>query len=200
MNKGRLLLAGVLAGLAIFVWGMISHMALTIGEISVKALPNESAVLTCLNQNVKEPGFYLYPVGGMMDAQKGSKEQQEAARKQYEELYKTSPSGVLVLTPPTGQTFNFPKLLVNEFVSNLLSGIIAAWLLSLALGGLPSFVGRVVFVALLGFGATLAIDFSYWNWYGFPTKYLCASFLDNTLGFALAGVVLAWMFRQKAKA
>jgi hypothetical protein len=197
MNKGRLLLAGVLAGLAIFIWGMLSHAALGIGEMAVKSLPNEPAVLTALNQNVKEPGFYLYPLAGMMEA---PKDQQEAAMKQYEEIYKTMPHGVLILTPPNGQSFSFPKLLVNELVSNILSGILAAWLLSFALGGLPTFIGRVVFVTALGVLATLAIDFSYWNWYGFPTKYLLSSFLDNTPGFALAGVVLAWMFRQKAKA
>jgi hypothetical protein len=197
MNKGRLLLAGVLAGLAIFVWGMLSHMALGIGEMAVKTLPNEAAVLAALNENVKEPGFYLYPLGGMGDPQQAS---QEATMQQYEQLYKTQPHGVLVLTPPNGQSFNFPKLLINELISNLLSGLIAAWLLSLALSSLSSFIGRVVFVALLGLSTTVAIDVSYWNWYDFPTKYLVSSFLDNTLGFALAGVVLAWMFRQKTKA
>jgi hypothetical protein len=133
----------------------------------------------------------------MGDPQQAS---QEATMQQYEQLYKTQPHGVLVLTPPNGQSFNFPKLLINELISNLLSGLIAAWLLSLALSSLSSFIGRVVFVALLGLSTTVAIDVSYWNWYDFPTKYLVSSFLDNTLGFALAGVVLAWMFRQKTKA
>ncbi len=197
MNKGRLLLAGVLAGLAVFVWGMLSHMVFGLGEAAVKSLPNEAVVLPALNQNVKAPGFYLYP-GGMEAMQNAPKDQQEALTKQWEETYKTQPHGVLILTPPNGAGFSFPKLLVNELLSNIAGGLIAAWLLSLALGSLPSFGGRVLFVTLLGVFAVLAIDTSYWNWYGFPTKYLLASLADNALGSALAGVVLAWWFKAKA--
>ena len=197
MNKGRLLLAGVLAGLAVFVWGMLSHMVFGLSEAAVKSLPNEPAVLTALNQNVKAPGFYLYP-GGMEALQNAPADQQDALTKQYEETYKTQPHGVLILTPPTGVMYSFPKLLLNELLSNILGGLIAAWLLSLALGSLPSFISRIGFVALLGLFATFAIDFSYWNWYDFPTKYLLTSLADNTLGWALAGAVLAWWFKPRA--
>lgn len=196
MNKGRLVLAGVLAGLAVFVWGMLSHMAFGLSEAAVKSLPNEPAVLTALQQNVKAPGFYLYP-GGMEALQNAPADQQEALTRQYEETYKTQPHGVLILTPPTGTMYSFPKLLLNELLSNMLGGLIAAWLLSLALGSLPSFLGRLCFVALLGSFSAVAIDFSYWNWYDFPTKYLLISLVDNTLGWALAGAVLAFLLKPR---
>ncbi|MBI1761718.1 MAG: hypothetical protein HYR56_09815 [Acidobacteria bacterium] len=197
MKIGRLLLAGVLAGVVVFIWSALSHMVLGLGEAAVKSLPNESAVLTALNQNVKAPGFYLYP-GGMEAIQNAPKDQQEALTKQYEEVYKAQPHGILVLTPPNGVVYSFPKLLLNELLSNILGGVIAAWLLSLALGALPSFLGRIGFVAALGLFAALAVDFSYWNWYGFPTKYLLTSLLDNTLGWALAGVALALFLKPRA--
>ncbi|MGH9839083.1 MAG: hypothetical protein ACREEM_09890 [Blastocatellia bacterium] len=196
MNNGRIVLAGVLAGIVVFVWGALSHMVLSIGESAVKTMPNEPAVLSTMSQNIKEPGFYLYP-GGMEEVQNAPQAEQEALAKKYEEIYKTQPHGVLVLTPPNGTMYSFPKLLVNELLSNILSGLIAACLLSLALGSLPSFPGRVLFVAGLGFFSTLAIDLSYWNWYGFPTKYLLSSFADNTIGWTLAGVVLAAMIKSR---
>jgi hypothetical protein len=196
MNKGRLLLAGLLAGIVVFVWGALSHMVLSLGESAIKTMPNETAVLSNLNQNIKEPGFYLYP-GGMEEAQKATPAEQEALTKKYEETYKTQPHGILILTPPSGTMYSFPKLLVNELLSNILSGLIAACLLSLAIGSLPSFLGRVLFITTLGFFSTLAIDLSYWNWYGFPTKYLISSFADNTIGWALAGVVLAAMIKPR---
>lgn len=195
MNTGRLLLAGVLAGIVVFVWSALSHMVLGLGEAAVKTIPNESSVLSTMNQNIKEPGFYLYP-GGMEEIQKAPQSERDALTKKWEETYKTQPHGVLVLTPPSGAVFNFPKLLVNELLSNVLGGLIAAWLFSLAIGSLGSFPMRVLFVAALGLFAALAIDLSYWNWYGFPTKYLFSSLIDNTIGWALAGVVLAALIKR----
>ena len=37
----RILLAGVLGGIALFVWEGIAHEVLPLGEAGVKALPNE---------------------------------------------------------------------------------------------------------------------------------------------------------------
>lgn len=196
MNKGRIVLAGVLAGVVVFIWGALSHMVLNIGGFAVKTMPNEPAVLSTMSQNIKAPGFYLYP-SGMEEVQKAPQAEQEALTKKYEEIYKTQPHGVLVLTPPNGTMYSFPRLLVNELLSNIVGGLIAACLLSLALGSLPSFLGRVLFVTGLGFFSTLAIDLSYWNWYGFPTNYLISSFADNTIGWALAGVVLAAMIKSR---
>jgi hypothetical protein len=194
MSKGRLLLAGVLAGIGIFVWGMISHLALGLGQMGVKELPNEPATLNALQENVPEAGFYIYPSG--IAVEKAPKDQRDKLMQEYMEVYKTKPHGILILTPSNGTAYNFPALLCNELLSNILNGLLAAFLLSYAIGSIRSMFGRVLFVATLGFFATVAIDFSYWNWYGFPTKYLISSFLDNTIGSAFAGIVLAFAFRK----
>ena len=65
--KGRLLIAGVLAGLLAFFWGFVSHELIGLGESSMKGIPNEPAVLTALSDNIKESGFYFFPGAGMMD-------------------------------------------------------------------------------------------------------------------------------------
>jgi hypothetical protein len=194
MSKSRLLLAGLLAGIGIFVWGMISHLALGLGQMGVKELPNEPAALNALQQNISEAGFYIFPSG--IAAERAPKDQREKLMQQYMEVYKTKPHGILVVTPPNGMAYSFPELLCNELLSNILNGLLAAFLLSYAIGSIRSMIGRVLFVATLGFFATVAIDFSYWNWYGFPTKYLISSFLDNTIGSAFAGIVLAFSFRK----
>jgi hypothetical protein len=196
MIIGRVLLAGVLAGIVSFFWGAASHMVLGLSESAIKTIPNEPAVLSFLNQNIKEPGFYQYP-GMMQEIEKLPKEQQEAATKQLEETYKTMPHGVLILTPPNGTLYSFPKLLLTQLSIDIIGGIIAAWLLMLASASLPSFIGRIIFVAAIGAFATLSIDGPYWNWYGFPKNYLISSFIDSTAGWALAGVVLAAMIKSK---
>ena len=195
--KGRPLIAGVLAGLLAFFWGFVSHELIGLGESSMKGIPNEPAVLTALSDNIKESGFYFFPGAGMMDPNNGTKEQKEAAMKKWDEDFKKYPSGILVVKQPTGDSLPFTKLLLRQLLADILGGLIAALLLSLAVPSLPSFTGRVLFVATLGLFASLAIDVPYWNWYGFPTRYLLSALVDSVVGWGLAGVLLAALIRPR---
>ncbi len=193
----RILLAGVVGGLVMFVWGAISHMVLPLGEVGVRQIDsNEETVLTAMRSAIREPGFYFFPA---MDHSSGmSKEQQEAAMKKWEEKYRAGPWGVLIYHPQgSGQALS-PKQLIGEGLSNIAAVLVAAILLSKAVGGLGGFGGRVLFVALLGLLPSLAIDFSYWNWYGFPTNYSLAVAADQLIGFTLAGLVLAAFVKPPA--
>ena len=60
MSK-KILLAGMVAGLVLFVWESVAHMALPLGEAGIRGLDNESAVLASLKENVKQDGFYFFP-------------------------------------------------------------------------------------------------------------------------------------------
>ena len=73
-----------------------------------------------------------------------------------------------------------------------------AVLLCKAAGGISWFGGRVLFCALLGLFASLAIDVSYWNWYGFPTNYTAAALVDQVAGWGLAGVAIGAIVRKPA--
>jgi len=50
----RILLAGVLGGIAMFVWTSIAHMALPLGEAGIGEIPNESAVLGAIQSSMGE--------------------------------------------------------------------------------------------------------------------------------------------------
>jgi len=52
--------------------------------------------------------------------------------------------------------------------------------------------------AALGLVASLAIDVSLWNWYGFPTAYSAASLADEVIGFTAAGLGMAWIIKPGA--
>ncbi|MEP7271913.1 MAG: hypothetical protein ABI882_10455 [Acidobacteriota bacterium] len=195
--KLRLLIAGLLAGVVVFFWGFFSHSVLGLGESSMKSIPNEPAVISALSSNIAESGFYFFPGAGL-GADRLPKEQQEAAMQKWDADYKTLPHGILIVKKPTGAALPFTKLLLIELGTTVLGGLLAAWLLSLAAPSLPSFIGRVFFVAVLGFFASVNIDASYWNWYDFPTGYLTSSLIDSTVGWALAGVVLAFMIRPRS--
>jgi hypothetical protein len=58
----RVLFAGVLGGIAMFVWTSIAHMALLLGEAGLNEIPNESAVLAAMQSNLGDiAGLYIFP-------------------------------------------------------------------------------------------------------------------------------------------
>jgi hypothetical protein len=186
--KNKILLSGVAGGIVIFVWSFISHMLLPLGEAGIKTLPNENAIIDAMRDNIKESSIYLFPsfMGSDMTAA-----QQEAYNKKREQ----GPVGFLVYHSE-GAALTFPKRLVIELITNIISALIAAFLLSQALRTLTNFGSRVLFVTLLGAIPFFVIDASYWNWYDFPMAYVLAQLADQVVGFALAGVVMAKMLKQ----
>lgn len=181
--RGRLWLAGLLAGLAAFAWGAVSHMALGLGNVGLQPLPNEAVVLGTMSQNVKGPGLYLFPAMGEKDQTK------------MNEAFATQPRGLLVVTPPSGQPIPWGPLLGLQALIDVVGGLIAAFVLATAAPRLRSYLARAWFVAILGAFAAITIVGPYWIWYGFPMSFLLASLVDNLLAWGVAGLVLAGMIR-----
>ena len=63
----RIVLAGVLGGLALFLWGSLSHIVLGLGEVGIREIPpaQEQGVLETLRPGLREPGFYFFPGRGI---------------------------------------------------------------------------------------------------------------------------------------
>ena len=80
MSK-RILLAGILAGVALFFWEFAAHMALPLGEAGMSVLPNEAAVLAAFKE-VKQDGLYFFPGGGWR-SDMTSAEKQQAMEKSH---------------------------------------------------------------------------------------------------------------------
>ena len=56
----KILLAGILGAIAMFIWTAIAHMALPLGEAGVTEIPNESAVLSTMQINIgDQTGLYI---------------------------------------------------------------------------------------------------------------------------------------------
>jgi hypothetical protein len=49
---------------------------------------------------------------------------------------------------------------------------------------------------LAGLAAGIIKEMSDWNWYGFATSYAIVNEVDLTIQFALAGVVIAWIYKR----
>ena len=58
----KILLAGVLGGITMFVWTSIAHVALPLGEAGINEIPNESVVLSAMQSSIGETtGLLCFP-------------------------------------------------------------------------------------------------------------------------------------------
>ena len=182
MNK-RVLLAGILGAVAMYLWVFIAHMVLPLGEAGIQQISNEQALLGQMSSTIPAQGMYMFPnmpPGG--------------DQTQYMQKIASGPSGLIVYFPK--RDFVFGKLLAIEFVTELIPILIATYLLSLT--SLSSFGSRLGFFALAGLVAVMGTNVSYWNWYGFPTTYTASYMFTIWFGYFCAGLVVAFMMGRKS--
>lgn len=190
----RIFLAGLLGGIAMFIWTSIAHMALPLGDTGVREMPNESTVLDTMQTNIGEKsGFYYFPGLGLGD--NPTHEQKSEAMKHMNESLARHPSGILIYHAAGSRPFQMASLLSVEFVTELIEAFLAVFLL--AQTRLMSYGARVVFVMVIGIIAAIATNVSYWNWYGFPANYTGAYMFIQFVGFFCIGVVAALVLKPR---
>ncbi len=182
----KTLLGSFVSAVVLFFWGFFWHGILGVGEGTMKRVANEDQLFTALRAQTSQPGMYSFP---WMDEGAG-----EAAMKEFDEKYQRGPSGLIVIAP-TGEPAMAAKELIGQFLVNLVSSLIAAFVLSKVLGGLSGIVQRVGFVTLLGLYASLATNFPYWIWYRYPTPFTLSEMTDKVVGACLAGIVLSLIIK-----
>ncbi len=182
----RLVLAGILAGIVVFVWSAIDHMVLPFGHMGVKMLPQEEVTLAALKASIPEGGLYVFP--GLDLSRRPTPEEQKA----FEAKYTAGPSGLLVIRMG-GEAVMTPRQLSSELLTDVLAGIIAAFVISQTAA---PFGRRVLIVMLMGLFGWFSISASYRIWYGFPTAYVVAEGIDQVVGWLLGGVAIAWVYRR----
>jgi hypothetical protein len=192
----KILLAGILGGIGMFIWTSTAHMALPLGEAGIREIPNESAVLSAMQSNIGEQtGLYIFPGPGV--GKNATRQEKNEAMKQMREKIAANPSGILMYHAP-GRPFTFGKWLGVEFGTELLQAILVVFLL--AQTRIVSFAGRVGFVLVAGILAAITTNVSYWNWYGFPCVYTASYMVIQIVGFFLVGVIAALVLPKRLPA
>ena len=188
----RVLLAGILGGIAMFLWSSVAHVILPLGQTGIKEMPNEAAVLSAMYTSLGEKsGMYMFP--GMELGAHPTREQEHAAMQQYGGKLAGNPSGLLIYHPPGAKALT-PGQLATEFLTELVEALIVVFLL--AQTRLTSFGSRVGFVTLVGLVAAITTNISYWNWYGFPASYTAAYMTIEIVGYLVIGIVAALVMRN----
>jgi len=182
----RIVIAGIVGGIAMFVWTSIAHIALPLGQVGLSQIPNEKLVVSAMQSSIgARTGLYFFPWTDMKSSD---------AMAQVEAKMKVSPSGLLIYHPP-GASGMTAQMLIVEFVKEVVVSLIAAFLLAQAI--LVSYAARVGFVALTGLAAGLTTNVSYWNWYGFPGDYTVAYAAIDIIGYIVAGLAIAAILKRR---
>ena len=183
----RVVIAGILGGLVMYLWLFVAHEFLPLGELGVGEIPNEAPVLSAMQSSIPQAGLFLFPGFGL--GSNPTSEQRKAAMPAYMKKYEQSPHGILVYHPASG-AFNFGAALAREGALNLLEALLAAWLLSYAAAG-RAYSARAGFVVIAGALASVTTNVEYWNWYDFPGNYVAGYIVTQIIGYTLVGLVVA---------
>jgi hypothetical protein len=174
--NGRTMVAALLGGLVVFVWGALSHMVVGLGEMGVQKLPDEAPVLGALKEHAPAGGLFLFPY--------------EEDESKWEAAYANYPSGVASFAP-AGTPLAFGRRLGLEFATNVVGTLLAVLLLGGA-GALATVTQRILAGAALGAFASISINASYTIWYNFPTAYLVGQTIDQVVSWVLGLLVAGW--------
>ena len=189
----RIIVAGVLGAIAMFVWTAVAHMFLPFGEAGIGEIPNEESVLAAMQSSIgTKTGLYMFP--GMGLGPDASHAQRSEAMKDYEAKLAKNPTGLLLFHPAGSRPMMMPKHLTIEFITELIQALLVVALL--AQTAIVTFGGRLGFVIMAGILATITTNVSYWNWWGFPTVYVASYMFIQIVGFFLVGLVAAFIFRK----
>jgi hypothetical protein len=189
----RVLLAGVLGGIAMFIWASIAHMVLPLGYTGFREIPNETAVLGAMQSSMGQTsGLYLFP--GLGAGPNPTSAQRNAAMKDYQPKLAANPSGLLIYHPPGAKGITGGKLALEsltEFVETLLAVFL------LAQTRLANYAGKVGFFVVVGLIAAITTNIPYWNWYGFPSNYTAAYMFTQLAAFLVAGLVAGAVIKTR---
>ena len=180
----RILIAGLIGGLVMFMWGAVAHMALPIGEMGVKIPAQQEAALDAIGRSSAGAGVYMYPSMPMEDWSDANK------ARAFGEQVRGKPSAFVVYQPngnPAAQSMT-PNL-VKQFLAVTAAALLVAWVMALGPWG---FSRRVLIAGAMGLFAWLTISLPYWNWFMFPLDFTIATLIEQVVGWLLAGAAMAW--------
>lgn len=180
----RVFIAGLIGAVVMFMWGAAAHMFLGLGDRGVHLGTPYQGTLSALRQDAAGPGIYYLPsttADKMQDPAAQAALGAESAGMGY----------AWIVYAPGGNPGNIDMTpnLARQFVTDLLSALIAAFVLSLVALG---FGKRVLVATLMGVFAWLVVSVTYWNWYLFPLDYTLGLLGKFAIGWALAGAAIAW--------
>jgi hypothetical protein len=179
--KKEMLLSGLLGGIVIFVWTVISTSLLPVSGKRAQPIPNDKEIHTLLKEKITEPGMYFLP------------DHLDESSTDYPD-YENEPIFSIIYGGRTPGTFL--GQMIFELFCIFGAPIIAAWMLSVTSERiLAKYSRRVLFIAVLGlFLAVFGDVFS-----EKPLDIILLSSINGLITWALVGLVIAWRIKPVKK-
>ncbi|TAM62213.1 MAG: hypothetical protein EPN49_05080 [Rhodanobacter sp.] len=180
----RVLVAGLIGGIVMFIWGVAAHMMLGLGQVGFKLPADENVVLSSLHQGLGEhAGVYVLPA---LDPKTRKDPAQVIA---YAQKAIRSPYAWVVYQPQGTDMTRMGPQIGRQWASDTLGALGLAFMMGLA--G-PGFRRRIAVAAVAVSFAWLSTLVPYWNWYRFPTSLIQAALVEQLIGWLIAGAAMAW--------
>lgn len=190
---GKSLITGaIVGGIILFVWMMISWMALPWHKNAVYHFDNEEAVSTAVLANAPQDGIYFLP-DYIPEHDEEPEEQMKSLTNEGQKDVMTGPI-VFASIRRHGMPLSMTgRLFVSLIVAVVSAGIVSSVIRPMRARGYFFKVGAVTLIGfLIGFAAYVP----HWNWWGFPFSFVAMDICDLVIGWFLAGLALAAINRH----
>lgn len=185
----RILLAGLVGGILAFFMGFVSHALLGLQGRAFQNIPDSETFIDQVRSRTLKPGLYWFP-----DMPTGEDHNDKAKMDAANEHYKIGPAGMLLIVP-TGNDMMTLETLMKEFATNVVSALLAAWIVSL-MGADIGFGRRWFAVVVMGTFAWTSLTVSYGIWYHFPHTFVHDELWCSLLEWSVAGLAIAAIVRR----
>ena len=197
MHIKKNVLAVLLAGIVLFLWGFISHEVLPLYKHALLKFTSEEAVTQASVANAPTPGVYFMPYVPQ-DAKGMSADEFKTAQQTAIEKLKGGP--FVFASVRLGAMGSFPTYFLIQFLTDVLTAFFL--LLVLMKVHEQSYWNRVMICVWIALAAFAVKSLPMWNWYEFSSAFTFAELIDFVGRMFFAGLVLAKMIpgQQSARA
>jgi len=187
----KILLAGVVGGLLMFIWSAAAWMALPLHTSTIKAMANEDSVVAAMKTGMDKKTVYMFPARPTAGG--------DAAMDAWKKKFSQGPVGMVIYSPAGGDTtIEMVAEMGIGLVDDILVAMLAAWLLSRSTAARAGYFARVMFCGLIGVIICLFIHVANWNWMMYPVDYTTGWIADTLAAWVAGGIGIAFFVRSAA--
>jgi|ERR1700722_16892441 len=183
MSKKKLFRGAIIGGVIVFLWCLISWMALPWHSMVFKKFDDESSVAHAIRNNAQESGVYILPNTFKYNPSTSNEEMEQGMM-----MMQRGPT-MFASVQVNGMGHKSVRPFVISLILEIIGAGIVTWML-LQTKGLK-YKHRVGFVTLYGLAIGVLGILPAWNWWCFSLSYTMVIFLDLIIGWFLAGLAIA---------
>ena len=189
----RIVIAGVAGGIVLFIWGFVSWMFIPWHQL--EKMPGEAQVAQAMRDAEIPSGAYHLP--GMVDDPALTDEENDANTEAFNAAHEQGPIATIMYKSGGSSPLGIMSMIVGVVLDIITAGVAAA-ILTMAAPALGGFVGRVLFVLMLGVYVAVGNNLMDWNWMHYPLKFSLQMAGDTLVASLLLGVTLAIIVNPEA--